>query len=341
LAELTASVDYLRFIMNYAIRAGLDPDRIYRKAGFDSTVLKQSGGRISVDRFSAVWDALEEVNPDPDFGLHLGETVFNFPGHILFLVMLNAPTIREAIGKFHRYFNLMADFTSPGFSAGNDLATLSIRFHTLQFVATRQVNEGILSAYAAVLKRISENRIIFEEVSFVHPQPADISGHNRIFGAPLLFGQPENRLVFKSEYLSLPVLLSDREILETLERMAGKLQERLYTLGPWSDRVSRILIDLKEGTKPEIGTVARKLAVSARNLQNRLREEGTTYQKLADEIRKEKAVGFLENDNIPISEIGFLLGYAEQSVFTRAFKRWVGLTPGQYRVRLKQDRNPC
>ena len=139
---------------------------------------------------------------------------------------------------------------------------------------------------------------------------------------------------FDNEYLRLPVLLSNKEVLETLERTARKLQERLYAKGPWSEKVARLIIDMMKGQKPEIDFIARKLAVSPRNLQIRLREEGETYQHLLDQVRKEQALYFLENENLSISEISFLLGYSEQSVFSRAFKQWVGCTPGQYRSKL-------
>jgi AraC-like DNA-binding protein len=82
----------------------------------------------------------------------------------------------------------------------------------------------------------------------------------------------------------------------------------------------------------------RKLAVSPRNLQKQLKKEGVTYQKLLDHVRKEQAVYFLEKTNVAISEIALLLGYSEQSVFSRAFKRWVGSTPGQFRTRIKSNR---
>lgn len=332
---LTVSVEYLRFVMNYASKSGAEPDRIYQIAGFDASIMTKPGARIPLDQFKTVWDTLEDELQDPDLGLHVGETVFYFPGHILFLLMLNSPTMRGAMEKFCGYFDLMADFTSPHFSTDNNLAAIAIQFQPFEFSPTRNVNEGILSAYASVLNRISEKRILFDGVYFVHSRPKNITEHQRIFRAPLFFNQKENKLVFHHKYLELPVLLSNKEILETLERMARKLQEKIYSSGPWSEKVTQAIMNRLEKEKTEIELIARELAVSSRNLQNKLKEEGTTYQKLLDNVRKEQAIYLLENENFPINEIGFLLGYSEQSVFSRAFKRWVGCTPGQYRDRVK------
>lgn len=331
----TVSVEYLRLAMNYASQIGIDPNRIYQNAGFDAAILEKSGARIPLDQFKTIWDTLEEDYPDPDLGLHAGETLFNLPGHILFLLMLNAPTLREAIDKFCDYYNLLADFALPEFQINKNVAVISIRFFQLEFPPTRNVNEGILSAYASVLNRISENKIQFDGIYFVHPRPENISEHQRIFKAPIFFNQPENKLVFCKKYLDLPVLLSNIEILETLERMAQKLQERIYLYGPWSEKVTLMIMNMMKGEKPEIELIARNLAVSPRNLQLRLKEEGTTYQHLLDQVRKEQAIYFLENEKFSISEIGFFLGYSEQSVFNRAFKRWIGCTPGQYRSKFK------
>jgi AraC-like DNA-binding protein len=331
----TASSEYLRLIKNFSPRFQLDPGLLYKKAGFEASTLEKSGARIPAEQFHALWDALEEINPDQDLGLHVGEKIFIFTGHILFLLMLNAPTIKDAIDKFCRYFNLLNDFTSPHFSIRNNLAEMSIRLNSPELTPNRHISEGILTSYASVLHRISENKIRFEGVYFTHSRPGDLSEHDRIFSAPLFFGRAENKLVFKRKYLSLPIPLSNKDILGPLEQLAQKLQEQLYVHGPWSDKVSRIVLATLNGKKPEIQSIAKQLGVSHRILQNRLKSEGVTYQALLNDARRERAIQFLQDKNIPINEIAFLLGYSEHSAFGRAFKRWVGCTPGEYRSRLK------
>jgi len=317
---------------------GLDPERIYKQAGFDPSILEKPGTRIFLEEFMTIWIAVETLNTDPDLGLHIGEKAIMFPGHILFMLMLNAPSIHDAIDKFSRYYNLMTDFSTPCLTKGKRSSSMTIQYNigsSGDVEISRHSNEGILSAYASVLRRISENKVEFDGVYFTHSRPDDISEHRRIFNAPVYFDQPENRLEFKSQYLELPVLLSDDCLLETLERLAGKLQEKIYAYQPWSHRVSEIILDMIDNQKTEIETIAKKLSTSPRNLQNRLKKEGVTYQKLLDDIRKEQARYLLENENIPISEVAFLLGYSEQSAFGRAFKRWSGMTPNQYRLRFK------
>jgi len=331
--NLTTSVEYIRLIMNYAEMAGLNPDQVYQAAGFNPSILENAGTRISADQFIKIWDALEENNPDPVLGLHLGEKIFLFPGHIIFLLMMNAPTLKDAIDIFCKYFNLLSDIVSPQFKQTKTLAEIINDVHTEDYSASRHASEGLLAAYASVLNRISRNKIQFDSVYFTHEQPDDISEHQRIFNAPLFFNHSESKLVFEASYLRLPVILSNQTILKSLEKMAQSLQERIYPVGPWTEKVRQVILRKLNKKEVDIESIARELAVSIRNLQGQLEKEGVTYQRLLDQVRKEKAVYLLEEKNIPISEITFLLGYSEQSAFNRAFKRWMGFTPGQYRSR--------
>lgn len=328
---ITASAEFIKYLMNLAQQTGVDPEEVYAEVGFDSTALDIPGARFPYDQFDMIWNAAEEKSLDPYIGLHMGEKVFNFPGHILFMLIQNASDIKSAIEKGCQYFNLLNDIITPAFSMNQNTASITIRLHTSDFKTSRHIFEGLLAAYSSLLYRLSENKIQFQKVSFVHARPENISEHQRIFHAPLYFNEPENKLVFSAEYLDLPIELSDREVFETLELLAQKLQERLYTYGPWSEKVSKIMMNLLKGEKPEIESIAGRLAISPRHLQNHLKNEGITYRALLDNVRKEKAIYFLKNTNVSINEIAYLLGYSEQSSFNKAFKRWLNLTPREIR----------
>jgi AraC-like DNA-binding protein len=92
-------------------------------------------------------------------------------------------------------------------------------------------------------------------------------------------------------------------------------------------------MELLEREAPRIGTVARQVGCSVRTLQARLRKEGTTYEKLLDEARRQMAIQYVEDDSIRLMEIPLLLQFAEPSPFHRAFRRWTGTTPLEYRRR--------
>ncbi len=330
--NLTTSVEYVNFIMSLAKQLEIDTEEICTEVGFDCSALDYTGERLPYEKFIKIWNALEDKSSDENLGLHLGEKAFSFPGHILFILILNSPTIKEAIEKFCQYFNLLNEIHTPIFLMENDVASLSIHFHTDNFRSSRHIYESLLAVYACVLGRVSNDQIVLDAVYFSHKAPDDVSEHRRIFSAPLLFEQQQNKLVFNSKYLDMKVQFSNVELLETLERLAKKLQEKLYSYGSWSDKVSEIMVRMLQGTGSAIEHIAKELALSPRSLQVKLKKEGVTYQKLLDNVRREQAVYFLKHTNVAISEITLLLGYSEQSVFTRAFKRWTGSNPGQFRT---------
>jgi len=111
-----------------------------------------------------------------------------------------------------------------------------------------------------------------------------------------------------------------------------EILDRLYPPESWADRVVRWINHcLIQGDKPSLEIIANKLAISPRQLQNKLKEDGCVFQALLDKVRKETALKYLNESQTSICDIAFLLGYSEQSAFNHAFKRWTGGQPGEYR----------
>jgi AraC-like DNA-binding protein len=136
----------------------------------------------------------------------------------------------------------------------------------------------------------------------------------------------------KTQDLDLPIFLANPELLERLEHFAQEMLDRLSPPESWSGRVTHLIGQaLLRGDKPTLDAVAYELVISRRHLQNKLREEGTTYRVLLDELRKETSLKYLTRPEVPLFDIAFLLGFSEQSAFNHAFKRWTGTSPQQYR----------
>ena len=318
--------------MKSASMAGLDPDEIYKEIDFDSDILKDPKARISFKQGNYIWNEVIKKSPDQDLGLHLGESASDFTGHILFAILFNSPTVGDALDNFCRYYNLLHDALVPEFSIQEDSAVLALRFHTSDIIHYRHVAEGLLSYYYSLFSRLTEGKLKLDIVNFVHPSPSKTTEHERIFKTSILFDQRENKIVFNRKYLDLPVFISNPELLESLESHAKKLQEKIYHTDTFTSRIESSIMKLFPSGKSDISTISRKFAMSTRSLQNKLKGEGTTYQALLDKVKKKQAKYFLEQPDISIIEIAFLLGYSEQSTYNRAFKKWTGFTPGEYRL---------
>ncbi len=272
----TASADLTRMLLKYASKASLEIRDICDAVTLDPSVLKNAGARIPIEQFNSIWEEIVSRTADNNFGLHFGQAAHHFlTGHVLFSVMMNCATVGEALEKYFRYHNLMADVVRPEMKPEDDL--VHIRFKTIhpRVRLQRHHSEYILSMLTSVLRQLTENKMRMIQVDFEHPRPADISEHQRIFQSRLIFEKGSNSLVFKGDCLKLPVFMSNPGLLETLEQYA---------------------------------------------------------QKLLDKVRKELALDYLKNPDMALYDVAFLLGFADQSAFNHAFRRWTGSYPMEYRV---------
>jgi AraC-like DNA-binding protein len=325
------SVDWVRILLRYASRMGIEPEEVRRSVGLAS-LPEGMEARVSARRVRAIWEEIARRTRDPNFGLHFGIAAeAPLGGHVLFSVMMNCPTVGDAVDKLARYHGLMADAVRLAIHRRDGLARLTWEPAQPGLSPDRHHSEAIQAMLAVVLRRLTEGEVRLNRACFGHPPPIDTTEHQHFFGCPLLFDQPSNELVLDPSYLSLPILLADPDLLEALERYVQGLLDRLYGPDTWSDRVTRLIGSaLSRGDKPTLNAIARDLAVSRRHLQTKLRDEDTTYRALLERVRVELALDHLGRPEVSICDIAFLLGFSEQSSFNHAFRRWTGQTPGAY-----------
>jgi AraC-like DNA-binding protein len=169
------------------------------------------------------------------------------------------------------------------------------------------------------------------EIHFRHARPEMTFEHERILRSPLKFSQPDNRIVLDALVLKLPVRGADPQLGQVLERI---LEATLETLPDPNDFIQTVRCRISEIIsfgEPTLDSVAERMALSGRTLQRRLEGEGTTWQAVLDSLRKELALKYVMDSGVSSSSIAFLLGYGEVTSFNRAFRRWTGMPPGEYR----------
>ena len=327
----STSVRMILMLLKNAASTGINTQTICETVGLTSKTLEDPEARIPFDCLETIWKEVVLKTKDQDFGLHLGESMHEYPGgNIVLSVMMNCPTVGDALDKFCCYHNLMSDAIQPKLYVKDKLAYLSWETADPRLRPSRHISEALLSIFETILKHLTENPFSPVEVHFRHAPPQDIREHQRIFQAPLLFDQLKDELVIGKQHLGKPVFLANPQLLETLERYALNLIHKIYLPNSLADKVICLLEKGLQGEKPLVESIAAELAVSARSLQNKLSREGTTFQQLLDYSRKEMAMQYLKNPEMTLCDIAFMLGFSEQSAFNHAFKRWTGKTPKQY-----------
>jgi AraC-like DNA-binding protein len=147
-----------------------------------------------------------------------------------------------------------------------------------------------------------------------------------------VFNQSANEIMLSRTCLDSPILFANARLLEGLEQLVRKSLHQVYAQKTWTEKVAHYLFGaIMEEKKTDIVSGARQFAVTERNLQLKLKAEGTSYRRLLEDVRKEIALKLLQDDDASICEVALLLGFADQSAFQHAFKRWTGKTPGLFR----------
>ena len=322
----------LRSMLQAFAALGYDRHRLLAAAGLDLADLDDPDLRLPC----TVYDALltqaqrERVTPNIALRLAMHTPIGAFP--LLDYLIVTSDTVRAGLHQLRRYFQLTGSPVVIEISDDSE----PVRFMIVGSPASFST-EFLCALVVLNLRQETEGKFAASLISFSH-QPDDDAAVASALGCPVESRASWNGLVISRQNWDLPLRRRDPVLRGVLENQANALVARLPSgTGIVSD-LQRVLSSLRPGTDLAIGAAARQLGTSARTLQRRLAEAGTSYQEVIDRWRKEAAGHYLTDVALPICEIAYLLGYAEAASFHRAFKRWYNVTPEMFR---KNARTGC
>lgn len=315
-------------------RLGVDTTALLASAGLARETIEDPDGRLSGAQASVLWTKAYELSRDPVLSLHAAEACPRGAYRVIDYMASSAATIGEAFRYSARYFPLINTAVRLPIDESGDPITFDVADETGPTGVSRPYAEYCLAAF--VLRVRGATGVVFplRRVTFVHASPADTSEHVRVFGCPVAFESEHNRLYLDRAVWQTPTTRADRGVLEVLAQHAEHLVDTLPRAPDLIERTRRAIGERLRGGDPSLQQVARALGMSARSLQRHLRELGYSYNALADEVRSATARLYLEQPDIAIAEVAYLLGFSDQSTFNRAYKRWTGRTPARSRAML-------
>jgi AraC-like DNA-binding protein len=322
-----------------AVRAsGVAPEELYAAVGFDPALLADAEGRMPYAQLVRMYEEAARLTGDEGFGLHLGERTSLKVFDVLSYVLINSPTLGEAMRSAVRYHPIWNDGAGFAFEREGESARIRYDYFGVAADECRQDCEMTLCMVILAGRLLTGLEWTSDEVSFRHAKPTNTTEHQRIFRCPVNFSRPSNEIVFDASLLALPVAEADPALCAVLERHAEELLARSPRRAGLAGEVRRILSGALRGGDPGLEAVARRLGMSARTLQRKLKEEGTSHQELLEEMRRELSERYLREPRMAICEVAYLLGFSEPSAFHRAFRRWTGTTPARFRqTRLEES----
>jgi AraC-like DNA-binding protein len=333
--EAKFSIAIVRDIVQYVAAQGVDVNCLYNAAGIDSAWLDDPDRQVSGEVLQKLWREAVQQTGDRNLGLHIGEAFDLSAIGIVGYVLLNCQTYGQVLEKLSQYTRLFSQGVAIHHRISEEWVQCDCEIvgdvKNYLMDEPRQPIESTFAALVTATEQLTGKKLPVQTVWFQHSPTEDCGEHQRIFQTTVEFSQPTNRIVFAPDCLDWQVRSANVNLLSVFENHAATMLAAQNRTQTYSQKVGQKIAQHLQGEVPTIDAMARSLMVSIRQLQRELQTENTSYQQILDQTRKELALRHLNDPQISIHDVAFLLGFSEPSAFHRAFKRWTGQTPKNYR----------
>ncbi len=331
LAEpITVSGSVLAQLFLYLESLQVDPDAFLRSLGIAPQTVRSPDAYLSVETYLRIQDEAAEYIHDPYLGLHMGEYVQPGSWSILGYLMMNCKTLGEAFEKSGRYHRIIGNMISARAELG--LGSVRVIYFTPPHAPpmSRHCFESAFVSSLRLARDLTGQAIAPLDVTFTWPEPQSRAEYERIFACPVRFGQKDNAMTLDMRIGKLPVRMANPALLEHFEKYAQDFLAQMEQNTVTTQAVTKIILARLDDESLSIEKVAREMALSVRTLQKRLQAEGVLFSDLLRDIRQRLAQKYLR-EGYSVEQITYLLGFSEPSVFRKSFKKWLGVTPKEYR----------
>jgi AraC-like DNA-binding protein len=308
--------------------AGCDSAALLAEAGFDLDCLDGPGARCPLSTTARLWEISVAATGDPAFGIKVASHIKHTTFHALSYGLSASSTLKEAFERLKRYGHVGSCVVEyEFFRSGSEYHCVIEPTTVVPFESIDAVVGAQLRMCRSLLGR--EHSPLLIELR--RPRPAKTDDFERLLRAPLRFGAAQNRLVFDSESIERPLDGGSPELARHSDTIALQYLSRLER-DDIQARVREVLMQRLERSEPSQEEVAEQLYMSARTLQRKLCESGMTYKDVLGETRRALAMAYLSAPQHSVSDVTHLLGFSCESSFTRAFRRWTGQSPSDWRA---------
>lgn len=245
--------------------------------------------------------------------------------------VIHCHTLEHALRRAGQFYGLFDGSVAIKLRKDGENTTLAFINIDLDFDPDRFLSESLLVIWHRFSSWLVDRRIPLKEVRLAYPAPAHEKEYWQLFACPVVFDCAQTALVFDEKYLQLPLMQSELKMKEFLQVSPANLLARPEERNTMTAKVRSLLGRDFTSDFPEFDWLADQVHLAPQSLRRKLREEGTNFQEIKDSLRRDTAIGLLDHPELSIQDIAEQMGFSEASTFHRAFKKWTGLTPGDYR----------
>lgn len=330
----------VKVLIDLAAGHGVDTDVCLDGTGLRSADLTDADARVAAGQELSVIRNLLSALPDvPGLGLQAGIRYHLTTHGIWGLALASSPDLRNAIRFGLRYLDLTFAFTRIALDESPHEARMILDARAIPEDLRRFLIEREGASIISLQREMFSAAIPLTRVEVSFPEPVYAELYEPVFGVRPHFGAEANLAAFDADLLDMPLPQANELTAKACERQCSILLERRRPRPGIAGEVRDQLVPLA-GARPSIEDVAMGLHVSPRTLRRRLASEGTSFRSLAEEVTMGLAEEFLSSGTLTVEEVAVRLGYSEAASFTRAFARWRGIPPGEFRRRAITDAQP-
>ncbi|WP_391090381.1 helix-turn-helix domain-containing protein [Vibrio sp. NH-UV-68] len=286
--------------------------------------------RLPIADYFYLWDVIRKNHTIPEIGLTLGQKINPSSKGVLASWVSQTSSLAEAVDTFIENTSLMNTAEQWQVDMNGFTCTLKLTIHKCDDYPTIAV-ERSMSAMVAWANLLSGNKVKISRANFTFDAPDYKSKLVPIFGKNITFSSDVNSLEFPSTLLEEPIQTSSMLLKSIAEQKAKEVLVTIRGSSIIKDKTKALVVDcLNNGQTPSIDVIAKQQHMSRQTLYRRLKEEGSNFKKIVDQVRSERVRSLISSGQHSITELCFGLGFKEPSSFYKAFKRWFGVTPAQY-----------
>lgn len=313
-------------------RYDLDTDAMLAVVGVDLKAAARGDQRVPFEAVDKFWAMAVEQTGNPTLGLEVVEDLNPAIYRSLGVALLCSNSLRDFFSRFERFFAVISTLETAAFEVGTDVATFTDRRQVEYSNATVGCHSDAFAAFAVKFIRILYKPDYHPlKVSLAWSPPEEYRHrYPEWFGCPVEFGCDQTTVSVEVSDLDIELAGSNPEIARQNDKLALSVLEKMRKLDLPAKVYARLIDFLPSGDCSR-ERVARSLNMSESAFQKKLKIAGTSYQELLDNTRAELAKHYLSDSDMSVDEVAYMLGFSDCSNFTRAFRRWLDMSPRDYR----------
>ncbi|UVA81048.1 AraC family transcriptional regulator [Pandoraea commovens] len=323
----------IHFVINalaHVERLGGDPTALLRAADIAPSLLAHPQGRVSADRYAHLWRLISLALDDEFFGQDSRRMKFGSFAMLCHSVVA-CHTLEQALQRACRFMGLLLDDLEMHLVRDGALARLEVHERPDAKAPRIFGHETLLILFYALTCWLIARRVTLGTAYFAFDEPVYSEEYRTMYSARLVFGAPHTAIEFDAACLDLPVVQNEVTVKDFLRAAPGNIILKYKNTKGMVARVRRRLKTMPTDSWPAFEALAGEFHTTPSTLRRRLEDEGQSYQSIKDQLRRDLAIHALCHTSKPMLEIALSLGFADPSAFFRAFRKWTGARPGDYR----------